>query len=634
MIQLTSRQQSVLALLLIQKGPLPVKRIAEQYNLSERTIRYDLDLLKTFIKLRGGTLVQRPGVGVELDIPEPLRKELQGDVGGQSSPERVLSKEERVKEIKRTLLLSETPVTVDMLAEQLLVSRTTVVADIQQVRAELAKKQLQLAGKKGEGYHIEGSEGTIRTLIVDTLMELMPPHYAVKKSAMSTARLRSIPQNGSELSLAAAYLCQVDMDTLVRLMASAKDVIPYNLHSTEQLRFLIYLTVLVVRARAGYTVLQGSDQELVDMDSRENQLAQFLAGRLTMWFHLTLSDGEIRLIAVWLIACNVKFAPKANDKIIMELSEIVNDMLLVLQDFPEYELPEFYMDKLKMNLVSHLKLTIKKYNLQISALNTLLTQMKVNYPEIFTVSYRMAERFERRTGIALGEDEIGFIAIHIAASVEECSRLQSKKAIIVCNTGRGAAQVLYNRICSNIPRLDIQGTISALDAVESDALNRIDFVISTIDLPDIGKPLFRVSPIITAAEIARINNYINGNLGQPTDTVGIKTELSSTAGSYEEAAVMRCAMILARLGSVAGELSELYDVELTSNKVFGLAIHLLMSIPRWEKGIYNRELAHDKFKEDNIDMFNFVAKLLREASKECCINIPDKEALAIMRYFV
>ena len=94
--------------------------------------------------------------------------------------------------------------------------------------------------------------------------------------------------------------------------------------------------------------------------------------------------------------------------------------------------------------------------------------MKVNYPEIFAVAHQMSQVFEMGTGIPLDEDEIGFIAIHIAANVEECNRLRSKKALIVCNTGQGAAIVLQNRIRNNIPRLEIQGTLSALDVGNTD----------------------------------------------------------------------------------------------------------------------------------------------------------------------
>lgn len=634
--QLTSRQQKVLVLLLTHKKPVAVKEIALCHSVSQRTIRYDLEQIAAFLKQQGGTLVKRPGMGVAAELDSARREALLALADEVDSPTRVLSKEERAALILRSLLLSVGPLTIDELANRLLVSRTTVTADLLQVSQLLEQAGLLLVGKKGEGFRVEGRESSLRQLTVNTLEGLIPPHYAVNRNAMTNALLRSIADKPGDAAMAASYLCQVETDRLGELMDAVRELIPYNMHSAEQMRFTLYLAVLVIRSRGGHRVEPCGEQAFIEMDSRENQMAQLLAGRLSVCFHISLSDSEVLLLARWLISCNAKFSPKANDKILLQLAEIVDDMLLALGDFPGYDLPEFYQDKLKMNLISHLKLTIKKYNLQISALNTLLIQMKVNYPEVFAVSYKMAARFEAWTGIALGEDEIGFIAIHIAASIEECSRLRSKRALIVCNTGKGAAMVLYNRICSNIPRLEIVGTISAPDAMESDTLGRIDFIISTIELPEATKPVFRVSPIITPAEMAKISSYINGNLSLEAGTqeVTALVEPHTTVGSYEEAAVLRCAMILAKLGSVAGELEQLYGVRFATDNIFGLSIHLMMSIPRWEKGIYSRESATDRYKEEHIELFRFIAKLLREASKECGINIPDKEALAIMRYFV
>lgn len=635
MFQLTSRQRKVLTLLLLQKEPIAVKEIARQQGVSQRTIRYDLDQIEAFLRHTGGALVKCPGIGIAAEIDKLQRGELLAAAEEVANPTRVLSKNERCQLILRSLLLSVGPVTVDKLANLLLVSRTTITADIQQTARTLENSGLALVGKKGEGFRLEGPESQLRKMTLNTLESLIPPHYAVNRNALTTALLRSIADKPGDTAMAAQYLCQVEMDTLIELMESVREIIPYNLHSNDQMRFLLYLAVLVIRARGGHPAEQSGEETPVDMDSRENQIAQLIAGRLSVSFHINLSSGEVMLLAKWLISCNAKFEPKANDRIIEQLSQIVDDMLTVLQDFPGYDLPEFYRDKLKMNLISHLKLTIKKYNLQISALNTLLTQMKVNYPEVFTVSYKMAARFEAWTGIALGEDEIGFIAIHIAANIEECSRLKTRKALIVCNTGKGAAMVLYNRIRSNIPRLEIVGTISAMDAMETDTLGQIDFIISTIALPEVTLPVFRVSPIITQAEMAKISSYINGSLSHTAGgEITVETGQKATVGSYEEAAVMRCAMILAKLGSVAGELEQLYGIRFATDNIFGLSIHLMMSIPRWEKGIYSRELASDRYKEEHLELYNFIAKLLGEASKECGIEIPDKEALAIMRYFV
>ncbi len=296
----------------------------------------------------------------------------------------------------------------------------------------------------------------------------------------------------------------------------------------------------------------------------------------------------------------------------------------------------------------------------------------MNYPEIFTVVYRMADLFHRRTGIPLDEDEIGFIAIHIAANVEECNRLRSKRALIVCNTGQGAARVLQSRIRNNIPRLEIRGTLSALDAENMDALSDVDFVISTVALPQLEKPVFQVSPIISAAEIDRISRYLNGHLAIPDprqlaqDQQSRQVVLERLAEKYvprgererflgelaailpiagdaaprqmgemtEENIMFQCAMILAKVGEAVSGLQEEWGIQVSTGKLLGLVIHILMSIPRWRKGGSNREYASEQYKNDNIEVYDYLVRQLRDVSEEYGIPIPDKEALAFMRYFI
>ena len=50
MIQLTSRQQVLLGYLCGTTSFIPVREIARRFSLSERTIRYDLDVVAAWLK--------------------------------------------------------------------------------------------------------------------------------------------------------------------------------------------------------------------------------------------------------------------------------------------------------------------------------------------------------------------------------------------------------------------------------------------------------------------------------------------------------------------------------------------------------------------------------------------------------
>ena len=98
--------------------------------------------------------------------------------------------------------------------------------------------------------------------------------------------------------------------------------------------------------------------------------------------------------------------------------------------------------------------------------------------------------------------------------------------------------------------------------------------------------------------------------------------------------MFQSSMILAKVGTALTQLSEEFGIRLDPDKLFGLTIHILMSIPRWRKGSSNREYASEKYKNDHLPIYRFLARQLRDLSEEYGISIPDKEALALMRYFI
>ncbi len=669
MIQLTSRQQALLRFLAAMSGYVSVKDIANQFGYSQRTIRYDLDAVEVWLRDQGGALDKRPNAGVRLEAGAALRNRLE-DTLAVGELEKVFSPEERMEAIYYRLLLGEGPVKAEDLAEGLGVSTPTVMRDIREMGQWMEDKQLTVASKKGEGYRLAGREQQLRGCLVQALAEGLGSRRALTRYSLTSRAVERLPRKGQSVAaLAARYLSRVDMDALSHLLDYARETLYHTMPENDYIRLLLYLAVLCRRAGAGAVI---PPDDAPAGPGREGQLAALLTGRLGPRLQIKLGEGETANLARWLISCNVKFPPKTDDKLAEQLSSIVDEMLEVLHSYPSYDMPDFYRDKLKMNLLAHLRLTIKKYQLQIPSPNPLLVQMKVNYPEIFTVVYRMADLFHRRTGIPLDEDEIGFIAIHIAANVEECNRLRSKRALIVCNTGQGAARVLQSRIRNNIPRLEIRGTLSALDAENMDALSDVDFVISTVALPQLEKPVFQVSPIISAAEIDRISRYLNGHLAIPDprqlaqDQQSRQVVLERLAEKYvprgererflgelaailpmaggaaprqmgemtEENIMFQCAMILAKVGEAMSGLQEEWGIQVSTGKLLGLVIHILMSIPRWRKGGSNREYASEQYKNDNIEVYDYLVRQLRDVSEEYGIPIPDKEALAFMRYFI
>lgn len=107
------------------------------------------------------------------------------------------------------------------------------------------------------------------------------------------------------------------------------------------------------------------------------------------------------------------------------------------------------------------------------------------------------------------EEDIGYIALHFAASLERYIMNNSLKAIIVCSSGVGTAELLKTRITKKFQNIAIKGVYPAyiLDSLE---LSDIDLIISTVNLEGVNleKEVINVSPLLTDEDEEKINEHV------------------------------------------------------------------------------------------------------------------------------
>ena len=181
MIQLTRRQQALLGYLSGMTACVPVREIAKRFSLSERPIRYDLEVVSIWLKSQGGELVKRPHAGVMIRGGEDVRRKL-SSFYGEGAVVKILSPEERRESIYYHMLFSETAIKAEDLASFLRVSTPTVTNDLHSLREELRVRQLSIASKKGEGYRLRGCEEEFRACLVEALIQLTDDSHAITVS--------------------------------------------------------------------------------------------------------------------------------------------------------------------------------------------------------------------------------------------------------------------------------------------------------------------------------------------------------------------------------------------------------------------------------------------------------------------
>ena len=144
------------------------KQLADQMNLSVRTIKSTLKGLKMELISYGAELEIKRGVGYRLHILNeenflPIENRIQNQAPRQFPH---VQKERSIYIIKKLLSL-DYPIKLDDLADELYVSRNTISLDIREVKRLLQNYHLVIVQSNNNGIIVEGSEIHKRICIND-----------------------------------------------------------------------------------------------------------------------------------------------------------------------------------------------------------------------------------------------------------------------------------------------------------------------------------------------------------------------------------------------------------------------------------------------------------------------------------
>lgn len=138
------------------------------------------------------------------------------------------------------------------------------------------------------------------------------------------------------------------------------------------------------------------------------------------------------------------------------LNDIKNDFMLdLMQD-----------EELFVDLVLHIRFSIKFGKDSAHQENPLLDTMKNRYPFVFELSTYIFTRFYEALGIELNENQLGYIAAHLGAALE---RLENRKTgnelkIAVCsNMNMGVIRLLMAKLHSLYTNMQIIGPYPVYD---------------------------------------------------------------------------------------------------------------------------------------------------------------------------
>lgn len=168
-------------------------------------------------------------------------------------------------------------------------------------------------------------------------------------------------------------------------------------------------------------------------------------------------------------------------------------------------------NELVNSLYMHFKLSMFYYQLSIQISNTLLEDVKENYGNLYQMIKNLCESMDDEFPFILTDSEISYITMHFGGHLKQ---VQGKfyaliRVLIVCPSGISTSTLLKREV----EDLYANVTVIAATAAENIAQYKenIDFIVSTIDL-DTDIPWIKVNAILTKDDKSKIASMMSLNM--------------------------------------------------------------------------------------------------------------------------
>ncbi|MGJ0918032.1 BglG family transcription antiterminator [Enterococcus avium] len=474
------RQEKIVEYLYAKKQAIAPRALAAKFQISERTLANDIKWLKEIGSNEGFTVERVRSAGYQLKILDNvsfrsyLSKSKKQEQVDNSSPQ------ERIKNIELLLLFHEEYITMQQIAEWLDVSLSTVKADIKQVEQFCNNYDLTLFSKAHYGLKIMGTESKKRRAILYLIRNTIHTPVLTEKY-----KEFNFVFNEEELR-------QLLKEQLLENQLKISDIVFENI--VQHIRLL------------SFRILQNNTLNSEELEERTisddyDRLTEKLVGYLEETYQLNFSCVEKNYLEEQLRG---KFAVLDDPASNQQLRQAI-DKSLELVDRRYHTC--FRQDQDLANaLMMHVAPLLQRLYTGHQLENPIIEDIYTQYANVFNVAMVFINELNKDLDADISKDEIGYVAIYFAASLEKQSNQvidDYQKIAVICSTGGGAAYLLK----VNLERLFSNAKVETFALNEIEQIDAsFDLLISTVPLEqtDFEIPIIYTKTILSQTEITKI----------------------------------------------------------------------------------------------------------------------------------
>lgn len=495
------KKEKILDILIKSKKVMTVNEIVEKINVSEKTVRTYLKELKEEVSDRGYSIIVKPKTGIE------LRYESIGEI---SNLETKIEKSDngsfqRYIYILKILLENRFTYTTQLFAEELYCSKTTINNDLKLVEEWLTSKNVKLVKKPNQGVYIEGLEEDIREALIELYKMLEGSKNIDEENILNKLDCRLDSKTYYKLK---ELFITLDLIEIQKIVKDAEEQLEYCFTKEGFINIIMHISVAICRLKEKKGITIPIETLNTVKDTKEFEIASNVVTKLSKVFNVQVPMDEIAYIALHMLGTKIQInnllaTDNDDNNYYMDIAKRITRLIgEVLEEDIEND------NVLIRGLALHLRPTIIRLSNGIRIENPLLEEIKMQLGNIFSATWACGSIFQEEIGVMINEDEVAYLTLHIASSVE---RIKKKtKVLVVCSSGIGTSQFLATRIESKFDGIEIVGIIP-YSYLNKELVEKCDLIISTMGegINNFNREVVNVSALLDEEDIKKIKSRIS-----------------------------------------------------------------------------------------------------------------------------
>lgn len=474
-----NERQIKLARLLIEHDEfLPASFYSKKLSVSTKTVFQDLETLRLFIQPYSVEIERLPSLGIHLSGEHSAKSNFLKELESELSQDQLSPVNRRVKIIQSVFFEEDNP-TLESLAEQYLVSKTSLYNDLKIINEIIVSTGIEIISNN-DGLTSQGAENEIQ--------------LAVKQLVKHFSNL--IEEKSVNAKFYHFFEKQL-VDIVSKILHKNFRELTENVSDYYMESLLTTLLVQCRRIQMGYHV-EGEDDYLFSSIRYMETfvVANDMSERLAQETVLNFSEADKDYLSRQLFAHRVTTEVKASDEKYVDL------VYRLISRMSKIEKIDLNQDEHLFNsLLYHIPAMILRLKRGIHIENPLLENIRDQYSELFSIVWYALVIVEQQYNVILNDDEISFILIHFQIALDRQSK--ANNIVIVCQYGMSSAQFIYSKVRKFIPAHD-NVEISTLERFNKSDKENIDLIISSIDIPQSKTPFVKVTPLVSNQDYIKI----------------------------------------------------------------------------------------------------------------------------------